>query len=37
MPEVGGWVCWHAEDHEQTMLALGLYLGGCPPYGYRLG
>jgi site-specific DNA recombinase len=53
---------WHAEDHEQTMLALGLsskreitrtrirvrtamaaqtleqgrYLGGRPPYGYRL-
>ncbi|MGH3189737.1 MAG: recombinase family protein [Streptosporangiaceae bacterium] len=24
MPEVGGWVDWHAEDHEQTMLALGL-------------
>ena len=63
MPEVGGWVDWHAEDHEQTMLALGLsskreitrtrirvrtamaaqtreqgrYLGGRPPYGYRLG
>ena len=56
-------VDWHAEDHEQTMLALGLsskreitrtrirvrtamatqtreqgrYLGGLPPYGYRLG
>jgi site-specific DNA recombinase len=62
-------VDWHAEDHEQTMLALGLsskreitrtrtrirvrvrvrtamaaqtreqgrYLGGRPPYGYRLG
>src|SRR3984893_18224733 len=63
MPEVGGRVAWHAEDHEQTMLALGLsskreitrtrirvrtamaaqtleqgrYLGGRPPYGYRLG
>ncbi len=63
MPEVGGGVDWHAEDHEQTMLALGLsskreitrtrirvrtamaaqtreqgrYLGGRPPYGYRLG
>jgi site-specific DNA recombinase len=24
MPEVGGLVDWHAEDHEQTMLALGL-------------
>ena len=24
MPEVGGQVDWHAEDHEQTMLALGL-------------
>ena len=62
MPEVGGQVDWHAEDHEQTMLALGLsskrevtrtrirvrtamavqtleqgrYLGGRPPYGYRL-
>ena len=62
MPEVGGRVDWHAEDHEQTMLALGLsskreitrtrirvrtamatqtreqgrYLGGRPPYGYRL-
>jgi hypothetical protein len=62
MPEVGGPVDWHAEDHEQTMLALGLsskreitrtrvrvrsamatqtleqgrYLGGRPPYGYRL-
>ena len=23
-PEVGGRVDWHAEDHEQTMLALGL-------------
>jgi len=60
---VGGRVDWHAEDHEQTMLALGLsskreitrtrirvrtamatqtreqgrYLGGRPPYGYRLG
>src|SRR5690242_14338720 len=63
MPEVGGRADWHAEDHEQTMLALGLsskreitrtrirvrtamaaqtreqgrYLGGRPPYGYRLG
>ena len=63
MPEVGGRVDWHDEDHEQTMLALGLsskreitgtrvrvrtamatqtreqgrYLGGRPPYGYRLG
>jgi hypothetical protein len=61
MPEVGGRIDWHAEDHEQTMLALGLsskreirtrirvrtamaaqtreqgrYLGGRPPYGYRL-
>ena len=62
MPEVGGRVDSHAEDHEQTMLALGLqskreitrtrirvrtamatqtreqgrYLGGRPPYGYRL-
>ena len=62
MPEVGGRVDWHAEDHEQMMLALGLsskreiartrirvrtamaaqtreqgrYLGGRPPYGYRL-
>ena len=61
-PEVGGRVDWHAEDHEETMLALGLqskreiartrirvrtamatqtreqgrYLGGRPPYGYRL-
>ena len=61
-PEVGGRVDWHAEDHEATMLALGLsskrgitrtrirvrtamatqtreqgrYLGGRPPYGYRL-
>ena len=24
MPEVGGRVDWHAEDHEQAMLALGL-------------
>jgi hypothetical protein len=24
MPEVGGRVDWHAEDHEQTMMALGL-------------
>ena len=62
MPEVGGRVDYHAEDHEQTMLALGYqskreitrtrirvrtamaaqtreqgrYLGGRPPYGYRL-
>ena len=62
MPEVGGRVDFHAEDHEQTMLALGYqskreiartrirvraamatetrdqgrYLGGRPPYGYRL-
>jgi len=62
MPEVGGRVDWQAEDHEQTMAALGLsskreitrtrvrvrtamaaqtleqgrYLGGRPPYGYRL-
>ena len=62
MPEVGGPVGWHGEDHEQTMPALGLsskreitrtrvrvrtamaaqtreqgrYLGGRPPYGYRL-
>ncbi len=62
-PEVGGRVDWHAEDHEDTMLALGLsskreiartrvrvrtamaaqtleqgrYMGGRPPYGYRLG
>ena len=61
-PEVGGRIDCHAEDHEQTMLALGLqskreiartrirvrtamatqtreqgrYLGGRPPYGYRL-
>ena len=63
MPEVGGRVDWHAEDHEETMLSLGLsskreitrtrvrvrtamatqtreqgrYLGGRPPFGYRLG
>jgi site-specific DNA recombinase len=63
MPEVGGRVDWHGEDHEETMLAPGLsskreitrtrirvrtamaaqtreqgrYLGGRPPYGYRLG
>jgi DNA invertase Pin-like site-specific DNA recombinase len=62
-PEVGGRIDYHAEDHEQTMLALGYqskreitrtrirvrtamaaqtreqgrYLGGRPPYGYRLG
>ena len=62
MPEVGGRVDFAAEDHEQTMMALGLqskreitrtrirvrtamaaqtreqgrYLGGRPPYGYRL-
>jgi site-specific DNA recombinase len=61
-PEVGGQIDFHAEDHEQTMLALGFqskgaitrtrirvriamavqtreqgrYLGGRPPYGYRL-
>ena len=61
-PEVGGRVDFQAEDHEQTMLALGYqskreitrtrirvrtamaaqtreqgrYLGGRPPYGYRL-
>jgi len=61
-PEVGGRIDFHAEDHEQTMLALGVqskqeitrtrirvrtamaaqtreqgrYLGGRPPYGYRL-
>jgi site-specific DNA recombinase len=61
-PEVGGRIDFYAEDHEQTMLALGLqskqeitrtrirvrtamaaqtreqgrYLGGRPPYGYRL-
>jgi site-specific DNA recombinase len=61
-PEVGGQIDFHAEDHEQTMMALGLqskreitrtrirvrtamaaqtreqgrYLGGRPPYGYRL-
>ena len=61
-PEVGGRVDFHAEDHEQAMLALGYqskreitrtrirvrtamaaqtreqgrYLGGRPPYGYRL-
>ena len=63
MPEVGGRVDFHAEDHEQTTLALGYqskreitrtrirvrtamatqtreqgrYLGGRPPYGYKLG
>jgi site-specific DNA recombinase len=61
-PEVGGRIDYGAEDHEQTMLALGFqssreiartrirvrtamatqtreqgrYLGGRPPYGYRL-
>jgi site-specific DNA recombinase len=61
-PEVGGRIDFHADDHEETMLALGLqskreiartrirvrtamatqtreqgrYLGGRPPYGYRL-
>ena len=61
-PEVGGRADFGAEDHEQTMMALGLqskreitrtrirvrtamaaqtreqgrYLGGRPPYGYRL-
>jgi site-specific DNA recombinase len=61
-PEVGGRIDFHAEDHEETMLALGWqskreiartrirvrtamatqtreqgrYLGGRPPYGYRL-
>jgi site-specific DNA recombinase len=61
-PELGGRVDYQAEDHEQTMLALGYqskreitrtrirvrtamatqtreqgrYLGGGPPYGYRL-
>ena len=61
-PELGGRIDFHAEDHEQTMVALGLqskreitrtkirvrtamaaqtreqgrYLGGRPPYGYRL-
>jgi len=61
-PEIGGRIDSHAEDHEETMLALGLqskreiartrirvrtamatqtreqgrYLGGRPPYGYRL-
>ncbi len=62
MPEAGGPVDFHAEGHEETMLALGVqskreitrtrirvrtamaaqareqgrYLGGRPPYGYRL-
>jgi hypothetical protein len=31
MPEVGGRVDWHAEDHEQTMLALGLSSSGRSP------
>jgi site-specific DNA recombinase len=61
-PEAGGRIDFHAEDHEQVMLALGYqskreitrtrirvrtamatqtreqgrYLGGRPPYGYRL-
>src|SRR5689334_18691335 len=61
-PEAGGRIDFHADDHEETMLALGLqskreiartwirvrtamatqtreqgrYLGGRPPYGYRL-
>jgi hypothetical protein len=61
-PEAGGRIDFHAEDHEETMLALGVqskreiartrirvrtamatqtreqgrYLGGRPPYGYRL-
>ena len=26
MPEVGGRVDWHAGDHEQTMVALGLWI-----------
>ena len=39
MPQVGGLVDWHAEDHEQTMLALGLSSkreisdGTCPKAG----
>ncbi len=62
LPEVGGRIDFGAEDHEQTMLALGFqskreitrtkirvrtamaaqtreqgrYLGGRPPYDYRL-
>lgn len=62
MPEAGGAVDFHSDDHEQAMTALGLqskreitrtrirvltamaaqareqgrYLGGWPPYGYRL-
>jgi site-specific DNA recombinase len=62
MPETGGPVDWHGEDHEETLVGLGLsskreivrtrirvrtamaaqtleqgrYLGGRPPYGYRL-
>jgi hypothetical protein len=31
MPEVCGRVDWHAEDHEQTMLALGLSRSGRSP------
>jgi hypothetical protein len=31
MPEVGGRVDWHAEDHEQTMVALGLSSKGRSP------
>ena len=63
MPEVGGRVGWHAEDHgadharARAVLQVGVtrtrtrvrtamaaqtreqgrYLGGRPPYGYRLG
>ena len=36
MPEVGGRVDWHAEDHEQTMLALGLSVGVRPTAGPAL-
>ena len=62
IPEAGGRIDYHCEEHEQLMLALGLqskreitrtrirvrtamaaqtreqgrYLGGRPPYGYRL-
>ena len=31
MPEVGGRVDWQAEDHEQTMFALGLSSLRSPP------